>query len=370
MKKRYVLAALGLSMILLAGCEKKDEKEANKPAEATTLSEEIPLVKLDIEPSEYIKLGQYKGLVIEKGAAKEITDDMVEEQLKLYNEDIVEYEEVKDRSEVQAGDVVKVDIKCMVGKQEDSSYAGEDIDFILGDEYSDWIQDVEIDYEAALIGKKVGDTAVIQFTFSPEYEYDNYAGKDAELQMKIKAIEKAKKLEIDDAWAKEYMGAESLQALKEDVKKQLQEEQAMNAEYDSEEALWDQIIANCTQIKDFPEDKVNQEVEAQHFMIDDFIQFEEMTEEEYCKQYLGGLSVEDYVKKNLIRECAQKLIAEAEGIAVTHKDVTESLEQFVDGDDYATIDDVIDAMGGEDTVKEELLATKIDDLLMKENTLK
>lgn len=365
MKKMFKLLALGLGITLLAGCNKsKDE-----PAKEATTEEIVMADEIELDAAQYIELGQYKGLTVNKEEAAEVTDAAVEEQLKMYNDDIVEYEPIKDQKEVRDKDIVKLDIKCFIDGKEDETYGAENIDFIIGDEDNAWIQDVDLDYDGALIGKKVGDTAVINFKFADDYEYDNYAGLDAELRMKIKAVEKEKKLEINDAWAKEYMGADSLDALKKEIKEQLKEEAEMNASFDNETELWNQIVAGCKQLKEFPEEKVTQEIEAQQFMIEDYKQFENISEEEYCKEYLGGLSVEEYVQKKLIQQCAQQLIAEKEGITVTHADVTDELQQYVDGDDYATLEDVIDAMGGEETVKQDILANRVSEFLLQANNI-
>lgn len=364
MKKRILVVTLGLGMAFLCACGNKDKQSTQ---EATT--EEVIILPEDLNPAEYIKLGQYKGLSVSAKKANAVTDEAVEKQIELYNKDCIEYEEVKDRKVVQAGDVLKVDILCFVNGTADDTYCANDIDFVLGDENNDWIQEVELDYEGNLVGKKVGDTVSIKFTFPEDYEYDGYAGMDAELRMIIRAIEKPKKLEINDAWAKEYMGAKDLEDLRKQVREELEQENQQNETTNNIEAIWDQIIANCTQIKEFPEEKMNEEIEAQTVMAEDTMAFGEITEKEYQDQYLGGLTIEEYVHKNLVRQCAEKLIIEQEGIVVTHADVTSALEEEVNGDDFETLEDVIDARGGEEMVKEELQYEKLNDLLLKENKI-
>jgi trigger factor len=68
-----------------------------------------------------------------------------------------------------------------------------------------------------LIGVAVGDEKDVKVTFPAEYGAEHLAGKDAVFAIKVKKIEKPKKAELNDEFAKS-VGAENLAKLKEQVR--------------------------------------------------------------------------------------------------------------------------------------------------------
>ena len=75
-------------------------------------------------------------------------------------------------------------------------------------------------YEDQLIGKKVGEVVDVKATFPENYHAKDLAGKEALFVTTIKEIRTVKKAEINDEFAK-AMGKDTLDALKEDVKKHI-----------------------------------------------------------------------------------------------------------------------------------------------------
>src|SRR5258706_170201 len=79
--------------------------------------------------------------------------------------------------------------------------------------------------EDQLIGAKAGDARTINVRFQDTYGAANLAGKDAEFDVKVKAVKSANAVPIDDELAKK-VGMESLAQLKERVGEQLKGEYA------------------------------------------------------------------------------------------------------------------------------------------------
>ena len=75
-------------------------------------------------------------------------------------------------------------------------------------------------YEDQLIGKKVGEVVNVKATFPENYHAKDLAGKEALFVTTIKEIRTVKKAEINDEFAK-AMGKDTLDALKEDVRKHI-----------------------------------------------------------------------------------------------------------------------------------------------------
>jgi trigger factor len=76
-------------------------------------------------------------------------------------------------------------------------------------------------FEEQLVGLSTGDVRTITVTFPADYAAANLAGKPATFDVTVKAVSSADEVPIDDKLA-ERLGLESLQALKDTVRQQLQ----------------------------------------------------------------------------------------------------------------------------------------------------
>lgn len=78
-KKIFIATAVFASICMLGGCA--TSKSSKKAAEATTeAAQQAKATPVKLNASEYVKLGQYKGLTI-KGASTKVTDQDVEDQV-------------------------------------------------------------------------------------------------------------------------------------------------------------------------------------------------------------------------------------------------------------------------------------------------
>ena len=77
-KKIFIATAVFASICMLGGCA--TSKSSKKAAEATTeAAQQAKATPVKLNASEYVKLGQYKGLTI-KGASTKVTDQDVQHQ--------------------------------------------------------------------------------------------------------------------------------------------------------------------------------------------------------------------------------------------------------------------------------------------------
>ncbi len=76
-------------------------------------------------------------------------------------------------------------------------------------------------FEEQLVGLKAGDTKQVKLTFPVNYLAERLAGKDAEFDVAVKAVEAAGELKIDDELAKGF-GMESLDKLKDAIRGAIQ----------------------------------------------------------------------------------------------------------------------------------------------------
>ncbi|PZQ49196.1 MAG: trigger factor [Rhodovulum sulfidophilum] len=147
----------------------------------------------------------------------EIEDAAVAEALENLAKSAQSFDAAPEGTAAESGDQVVFDFKGSVDGVEFDGGAAEDFPLVLGS--GSFIPG----FEDQLIGAKAGDTPEVKVTFPAEYGAPHLAGKDAVFACVIKEVRKPKAAEIDDELAKRF-GAESLDALKEQVKGRLADE--------------------------------------------------------------------------------------------------------------------------------------------------
>ena len=110
----------------------------------------------------------------------------------------------------ETGDRVTIDFVGRIDGTEFEGGKGEGIDLELGS--GSFIPG----FEEQLVGAKVGDQRVVKSTFPESYGAEHLAGKDAEFDVTVTAIQAPGETKIDDELAKGF-GMESLEKLKEAV---------------------------------------------------------------------------------------------------------------------------------------------------------
>lgn len=146
----------------------------------------------------------------------EVDDEALNKALGDIAERNMKYD-VEDGREATNGDMVTMDF---VGKVDGEVFEGgsaENAPLVLGK--GQFIPG----FEDGLIGVKAGDERTISATFPADYPMKNLAGKEAQFDVKVKAVSKANTPEINEEFAA-GLGAETLDKLKEMVTAQIKRE--------------------------------------------------------------------------------------------------------------------------------------------------
>ena len=93
-------------------------------------------------------------------------------------------------------------------------------------------------FEEQLLDKVPGEEVIVKVTFPQQYHSDALAGKDAEFHCKIHSIRVKTPYELDDTFAKEIGGCESL----EDMRRKMQESMQAYADERGEMELQDNLL--------------------------------------------------------------------------------------------------------------------------------
>ena len=128
------------------------------------------VIKAQVQTKPAVKLGDYKGLTVEK-QDRELTDDEVNQYIETRRESLAELVVKEDAAE--SGDTVVIDYEGFVdevafdgGKDENYSLELGSGQFIPG-------------FENQLIGAKPGEDVEVKVTFPEQYHAEDLAGKEA-----------------------------------------------------------------------------------------------------------------------------------------------------------------------------------------------
>ena len=226
MKKMFGKSVLGEAMqeTIDAAMREHFEQTGDRPA----VQPEVKVTNEDWEEGQdvqvsmaYEKLPSVPELPLGEIALErlvaEIDEESVNEALENLAKSAQSFDAAPEGAAAESGDQVVIDFKGSVDGTEFEGGAAEDFPLVLGS--GSFIPG----FEDQLLGAKAGDTPEVKVTFPEQYGAPHLAGKDAVFACVVKEVRKPKAAEIDDELAKRF-GAESLDALKEQVRGRLGEE--------------------------------------------------------------------------------------------------------------------------------------------------
>ncbi|MET3727603.1 trigger factor [Fictibacillus halophilus] len=343
-----------------AGIEPVDRPEVDieKMEQGSNL---VFTAKVIVKPE--VKLGDYKGLEVEK-TETEVTDEDVQSELTSLQEQQAELV-VKEEGTVENGDTVNIDFEGFVdgeafegGKAENYSLEIGSGSFIPG-------------FEEQLVGEKAGAEKEVNVNFPEEYHAEELAGKPAVFKVKIHDI-KAKQLpELNDEFAKEAEGdAETLEDLKKELRTKLEESKKQEAENKTRETVIEKASENAE--IDIPEAMVNteldrmvqefgQRLQMQGMNLDLYYQFSGTSEEALREQMKEDAGKR--VRTNLVLEA----IVEAENIEVSEEEIDAELSKMAEmyQMEVEQIKQMLAMQGGNDAVAADLKVRKAIDFLVE-----
>ncbi|EOM1706353.1 trigger factor [Listeria monocytogenes] len=306
-----------------------------------------------------VKLGDYKGLEVEKRET-ELTTEELEAELKQLQERQAELV-VKEDAPAENGDTVIFDFEGFKdgvafegGQAENHSLELGSGQFIPG-------------FEEKLVGLKAGDEADIELTFPEEYHAEDLAGQPVVFKVKLHEIKTKEVPALDDELAKDIdEEVETLDELKEKISKRLQEAKEESVAQAKQEEVIAKAVENAE--VDIPHAMVHheadhlmnhfaQDLQAQGLTPELYYQFTGQTEEAMHAQM--EKDAEKRVKMNLVLEA----IAEAENIEPTEEAIDEEISTLAEK--YGMEKDAVRAaLGDMSELKSDLKIRKAIDVLL------
>lgn len=311
-----------------------------------------------------VKLGDYKNLTIEPKEF-EVTEESLDAELKRMQERHAELVTIEEGA-AENGDQAIIDFEGFQdgvafegGKAEDYALELGTGTFIAG-------------FEEQVVGMTLGEEKDITVTFPEEYHSPNLAGKEAVFKVKLNSLKRKNLPALDDEFAKDVSEFDTLEELKADTKKKLEEKAAQ----EKDQYIREQLVLKAAENAeiDLPAVMVEHELDQ---MVSEFgqrLQYQGMTLELYYQ--FSGMD-ESQLRDQLRADATSRVrtsltleaIGKAENIVATDEDVDAELEKLAAmyGRPADELRKIFSAQDGLVALKRDVQTRKTVDFLVAEN---
>ena len=271
-----------------------------------------------------MKINKYKGLKAVR-VVQLVTDEQLAQQLEELRRQYPISTPVTDRA-AKLGDEVLIDYAGFVGDNQFEGGTAERQPLMLGS--GTFIPG----FEEQLVGAKVGDKVDVKVTFPQEYHATDLAGKEAVFHCTVHAITAKSLRELDDAFAKEISGMNTLEEMKATLRMQMQQYADQVSEGQMRDQLLNALVAECEELEATDElvetelddavKTVYQQLQQQGLTLDDYLQF--------CGRTLEDLRAE--LRPNAISTVKARLalqeVCRLENITVSEEEIESEYQVF------------------------------------------
>lgn len=310
-----------------------------------------------------VQLGEYKGLKVEK-KTYEVSEEEVSKKITEMQEKNARVE-VKEDGTVENGNIAVIDFKGFVDGEAFQGGEGADYELEIG---SGTFIDT---FETQLVGAKVNDNVEVNVTFPENYGKEELNGKAAKFEVTIKAIKVKELPQVDDEFAKEVSEFDTLEELRADIVKKMEETNEARSQREFEEAVLNAVADNAK--VEIPAIMIDKEIDGMVKNLEQRLQYQGLTLEQYF-QFTGSDAdkMRDYMKENAEKKVKTDLVLEAiekaENIDATEEELrekaTEVAKMYSAGDDKMV---ELLLQGQKDALKKDVITAKAIELLLENN---
>ena len=311
MKKRFLPGIIAVCCLLLSGCGQTGGKPGNLAS--------------------YVKLGPIRDLGVEY-VKTEITEEDMQEAIQ---EDLESMADYRDKSEpAEMGDMIDLLITATADNGEVLYDFSEDAyDMTIGD--GDWGEE----FDALLVGAKVGDSGQVTYTYDADFEDMVLCGHKVTLDYKVDRVYIAIVPELDEAFLTE-MGYSSEDEYRNAVRKSLEEDNEYSDREEYIQELLDAVKESSEfskipkNVLDYAKACVKEGYEGYADMLgyelEDVYEMLEVSDDELTEESL------DYAKDLIVIDA----IRQSEGIEIDNDTYDKKLAVFMEEEDYDNITEV------------------------------
>jgi len=188
---------------------------------------------IEIQP--VVEPKDYTGLEVEKAEPK-VTKKDVDNRLEQLRDMYATLEDVKEERGLKEGDFAVIDFEVTVDGKERKELASQNYMLQLGAGM------FMPGFEDKIEGLKKGETKEVNITFPDNFDTKEIAGKEGVYSVTVKDIREKKVPELDSEFIKNFEKYESLNDLKKDIKKSIEEEKKASVKSDVTKKIVDALL--------------------------------------------------------------------------------------------------------------------------------
>ena len=308
-----------------------------------------------------VEVGEYKGLKADK-KVEPVTDEDVDAEITKLQERNARLVPVEGRA-AENGDTVTFDFEGFLDGEPFEGGKSENHTLVLGS--GQFIPG----FEDQIVGKNTDEEFEVNVTFPEDYHAEELKGKPAVFKCKLHEIKTKELPEVNDEFVKDVSEFDTLDELKADLRKHMEEHRQQEADNAFETALLDQLAEGVK--ADIPQAMFENRIDD---MVQDFgyrLQSQGLDLPTYL-QYTGMEpqafrdGFKDQADKQVKVRLALEKIAALEYIEVTEDDMNAEYEKYAKMYDMDV--DKVKAVLGEQDMKRDLAVGKALELV-KENAV-
>ncbi|WP_434565286.1 trigger factor [Thermoanaerobacterium thermosaccharolyticum] len=270
-----------------------------------------------------VELGQYKGIEVKK-VEYNVKDEDVENRLEQMRQRNARVVPVEDRA-AQMGDIVDISFEGFIdgkpfegGKSDNYSLELGSKTFIPG-------------FEEQIVGHNINDEFDVNVKFPEDYRVEELKGKDAVFKVKLLSIKYKELPELNDDFAKDVSEFDTLNELKEDIKRELKEQYDRSAEEEMKENAVKTVVANSK--VEIPEVMIDRQIDISLRDLDYNLRYQGLNLDKYLE--ITGKS-KDELRKEMHDDAALRVktqlvvdkIGKVENITATDEEVENRLNEM------------------------------------------
>jgi trigger factor len=317
-------------------------------------------VEIGVRPK--AELGTYKGLEVGR-REPDADEEAVEREIEALRDRLARLETVDGPAE--NGDFVVMDYKGFLDGEPFEGGEGRDQLVELGSGR------LIPGFEEQVTGASAGEQRTLELTFPADYGAEQLAGKDATFEVTVKEVKRKQLPELDDDFAVEAAGFDSLEELRDDIRNRLEEAESRRIDGEFREAVLDAAVREAR--VDVPAplvdararemlDQTLHSLSHQGIAKDMYLRIAGKTEDQLLEE------AKPDAEQALKRDAVLVAVIEAENVEVSDDEVLEALERSAQQADTkpTKLFERLRSEGRLESVKEDIAARKALDLLVDE----
>ena len=223
---------------------------------------------------------------------------------------------------------------------------------------------VDIDFEGQVVGHKAGEEFDVNVKFPEEYQAEELAGKDATFKIKLHEVQYKELPELDDDFAKDVSEYDTLDELKDSIRKGIETNHEKQADQKVENDLIDQVVGGMK--AEIPDAMIESRIEElvqdfqyrisqQGLKLEQYLQYMGMTMEQFKEQF------REQADKQVKMRLAMEAIVAKESIEATEEEFEAEIKRIADA--YQMEADKVKSLVDAAAVKKDLAVNKAIDFV-------